>query len=514
MQHVTSAVYLPPSERDGKSRMLTGHPSGEVYLWRDDNAVRTIAAHAPGPVKVLGDGSKTHHGVRLQLLQDGRTLVSAGGDGRLQAWDLRGGTLKEEDRRGEPVAIAPGAPAKDAHAIRSFDVLAGTNLVAVGTHRCDVMELALGSVGASARASSMPGQAAPRAGVSTFIDGHEADLYSIEWHPGKPEVFATACESSRLFVFDAQRRVVIKTCKIGFLARACAWSSAPVAAAAAAGPSGAGQPPGAGGAASYHLAVGGKSGKVKVLAEDNLQPLYEWQDLRQPITDMKYSPNNRYLAVAGNDTYIDIYNVARGYAKVARCSGHSATVKHIDWSADSSIIQSNCASYEILYWDARHGKQITDNQRDTVWSSWTCALGFPVMGVYPDYSDGTDVNGVERSPDGKLLATVDDFGLVKLFNYPCVCEDAPAKGYAGHSSHVMSLGFSREQRWLNTAGGKDRAVFQFRVLSGADAGAADAAAGGAAGGSSGPRRPARQEKVWMDLDGDGKNYGYKYVDKK
>ena len=61
-----------------------------------------------------------------------------------------------------------------------------------------------------------------------FIDGHEADLYSIEWHPVKPHIFATACESSRLFVFDAQKRIVLKTCKVGFLGRACAWSSAPI----------------------------------------------------------------------------------------------------------------------------------------------------------------------------------------------------------------------------------------------------------------------------------------------
>lgn len=194
-------------------------------------------------------------------------------------------------------------------------------------------------------------------------------------------------------------------------------------------------------------------------------------------------------------------------------------MKHIDWSADSSIIQSNCASYEILYWDARHGKQITENQRDTEWASWTCPLGFPVMGIFPDYSDGTDVNGVERSPDGTFVATVDDFGLVKVYNYPCVCEDAPAKGYTGHSSHVMSCGFSKAQRWLNTAGGKDRAVFQFLVHSDGDA------LGGRTGGARGQGKlmgsaplasaaSPKVEKVWCDLDGDGKNFGYKIVEKK
>jgi hypothetical protein len=34
-----------------------------------------------------------------------------------------------------------------------------------------------------------------------------------------------------------------------------------------------------------------------------------------------------------------------------------ATVKHVDWSADSLTIASDGADYELLYWDALSGKQ-------------------------------------------------------------------------------------------------------------------------------------------------------------
>jgi hypothetical protein len=40
--------------------------------------------------------------------------------------------------------------------------------------------------------------------------------------------------------------------------------------------------------------------------------------------------------------------------------------------------------------------QVRQNQRDTLWDSWTCVLGFPVMGIWQDYSDGTDINSVCR----------------------------------------------------------------------------------------------------------------------
>ena len=48
-------------------------------------------------------------------------------------------------------------------------------------------------------------------------------------------------------------------------------------------------------------------------------------------------------------------------------------------------------------------------------------------GVFPPGSDFTDVNATCRSKDGSLLASGDDFGLVKLFEYPVsvsFCKDS------------------------------------------------------------------------------------------
>jgi hypothetical protein len=36
-----------------------------------------------------------------------------------------------------------------------------------------------------------------------------------------------------------------------------------------------------------------------------------------------------------------------GYRRIARCVGHSSTVTHLDWSVDSSVIQSNDQAYEV-----------------------------------------------------------------------------------------------------------------------------------------------------------------------
>jgi hypothetical protein len=59
------------------------------------------------------------------------------------------------------------------------------------------------------------------------------------------------------------------------------------------------------------------------------------------------------------------------------------------------------------------GKQIPIPSRDVTFATYTLRLGFPVMGIWPDDSDGTDVNAVARSRRGDLLATCDDEGLVR-----------------------------------------------------------------------------------------------------
>ena len=113
------------------------------------------------------------------------------------------------------------------------------------------------------------------------------------------------------------------------------------------------------------------------------------------------------------------------------------------------------------------GLQARHNQRDTQWAEWTCSLGFDVMAIFPDYSDGTDVDAVCRSytnadpirgpsfplmgdplaqGNGRVVATGDDCGKVRLYNYPCVVEDAPSRCYTAHSSHVKNVKFAFDNR--------------------------------------------------------------------
>lgn len=115
--------------------------------------------------------------------------------------------------------------------------------------------------------------------------------------------------------------------------------------------------------ANYHIAVGGSEGQICVLDSTTLKPLILRNDQpfvggkRQAFNELKYSPpaplkedivakhgtsvsahdlkemlGPHMLAAGGADLTIYLYKATKNYQLVARCSGHSGTLRHVDWS--------------------------------------------------------------------------------------------------------------------------------------------------------------------------------------
>jgi WD40 repeat protein len=208
------------------------------------------------------------------------------------------------------------------------------------------------------------------------------------------------------------------------------------------------------------------------------------EDCSEDISDIKFSPNCKMLAVGSHDNFIDIYSVKLVFPNVTetiapscllrhmkRLRGHSSYVTHLDWSLDSRLVQSTCGAGELLFWDVAAGAQLLSSQdnleADSQWYTLSCTLGFNVMGIWPSCSDGTDVNCIDVSLGKKLVVTGDDFGNVSLFNFPCVVKDAPRKCYGGHSSHVVGMKLlesgGRLGLSLLTVGGNDCSIILWRI---------------------------------------------------
>ena len=85
------------------------------------------------------------------------------------------------------------------------------------------------------------------------------------------------------------------------------------------------------------------------------------------------------------------------------------------------MIQTNSGAREHLLFEAPSGKRKTmsiDAVARVDWATFTCVIGPTVKGIFPPMTDVTDVNATSRTKDYKLIASGDDFGQVKLFQYP------------------------------------------------------------------------------------------------
>lgn len=143
------------------------------------------------------------------------------------------------------------------------------------------------------------------------------------------------------------------------------------------------------------------------------------------VSVLKFSPDGKYLAVGSHDMVVDIYDVPAGMKLKSTCKGHSSFVSHLDWTSDSSSIQTNSGDYELLYWNALTGKQITSasSMKDETWVTQCCILGWSVQGIWEKGMDGTDVNWVDRHPENTCLASGDDMLNVRLHSYPAIKEN-------------------------------------------------------------------------------------------
>ena len=130
----------------------------------------------------------------------------------------------------------------------------------------------------------------------------------------------------------------------------------------------------------------------------------------------------------------------------------------MDWSADSSYVVANSEAWELKYVSIFAKKNAASSScKDVQWASWTCLLGFPVIGIFPG-PNLWEVNTACRSQSQRVLATGDDFGKVNLYKYPSPVQKANCRAYIGHSSHVTKVKFTYDDTFLISTGGNDKCI--------------------------------------------------------
>ncbi|KAM4590894.1 echinoderm microtubule-associated protein-like 4 isoform 2-T2 [Odontesthes bonariensis] len=395
--------------------IVTGTSGGCLLVWKR-NSTETLPGKGPRAFQISREIAGHEGSVFCMCEMRNGTLLTGGGkDRKIILWDheLRADRdIEVPDQYGAIRAVSEG---------KAEEFLVGTsrNFILRGTFND---------------------------GFQVEVQGHTDELWGLATHPSKT-----------MFLTCAQDRMV---CLWNSADHSLQWSRLLEE---------------HGHCADFHpsgavVAIGTHIGKWYVLDAETTDLAGIHTDGNEQLSVMRFSVDGSLLAVGSHDNFIYLYTVSergRKYSRYGKCTGHSSYITHLDWSPDNNLIMSNSGDYEILYWDVPNGCKLIRNRsdcKDIDWATYTCVLGYHVFGVWPEGSDGTDINALMRSHKRKVIALADDFCKVHLFAYPCSTAKAPSHKYSAHSSHVTNVSFLFNDSHLISTGGKDTSIMQWRLV--------------------------------------------------
>ncbi|KAL8169066.1 UNVERIFIED_CONTAM: Echinoderm microtubule-associated protein-like 5 [Gekko kuhli] len=343
---------------------FTGTISGDVCVWKEHILNRIVAKAHNGPVFAM-----------YTTLRDG--LIVTGGKERPSK---EGGAVKlwdQELRRCRAFRLETG---QITDCVRS--VCRGKGKILVGTRNAEIIEVG-----------------EKNAACNILNNGHmDGPIWGLATHPSR-DVFLSAAEDGTVRLWDIADKKMMNKVSLGHAARTVSYS-----------PEG------------DMVAIGMKNGEFIILLVNSLKIWGKKRDRRSAIQDIRFSPDSHYLAVGSSENAVDFYDLTLGPSlnRASYCKDIPSFVIQMDFSADSCYLQVSTGSYKRQIYEVPSGKQLLDQaviDRIT-WATWTSVLGDEVIGIWSRHAEKADVNCACVSHSGISLVTGDDFGMVKLFDFP------------------------------------------------------------------------------------------------
>lgn len=428
---VAEKAYLCVCCLPERAEYLVGSSSGYVFLCKGTSGLRAFKAHA----SAIGD---------IQTISD-TLFVCASFDGTLSCVRLDGSQFSTESTSAK-IAI-PGSDFEMAPRAIAYS----NKQVYIGTKSNQIVR------------SDLKG-----ASTAMIVDGHDDQVWGLCSHSTLPYV-CTGGYDGCLKIWDNDKRVNVETFIFPDILRddgkaelekivTCAWSEDGSMIAA--------------GTESSKVALlgfdsGGSPGNQVSLLHMYVIPKKSKNASVESVSYCRFSADNTLMAVAHMDARTYIFDIAE---KKLRCwnggLNEVAAPSHVQFSADNTMVRVFTRDYEISYWkldsEARRSARITTiPDPDLVkWAGDPLIAGWDVQGLYQADWDGTDLN--DACVSNNLVASGDDYGWVRLHNYPAINRDMHKK-YQAHSAFVVGTEWTGKGDYLMTVGGIDYAIFQWKL---------------------------------------------------
>ncbi|TNN32007.1 Echinoderm microtubule-associated protein-like 6 [Liparis tanakae] len=314
---------------------FTGAINGDVYVWREHFLVRVVAKAHSGPVFTM-----------YTTLRDG--LIVTGGKERPRVVETPGGllgvsTLSSRTKEGGAVKLWD----QEMKRCRAFQlesgqlvenvrsVCRGKGKILVGTKDGEIIE-----VGEKNAASN------------TMINGHtQGGIWGLATHPFK-DVFISASDDGTVRIWDLADKKLLNKVSLGHPAKCTSYS-----------PNG------------EMVSIGMENGEFIVLLVNALTVWGKKRDRSVAIQDLRFSPDNRFLAVGSVESAVDFYDLSLGPSlnRIGYCKDIPGSVIQIDFSADGKHIQVSTSTYTRQVHEVPSGRMVTEQSvfERITWATWT-----------------------------------------------------------------------------------------------------------------------------------------------
>merc|ERR1712130_924665 len=251
-----------------------------------------------------------------------------------------------------------------------------------------------------------------------ILDGHDGEVWGLCTHPNQPEIYATGSYDQCIKVWNAKTKKCVQTEQLPLI----------------------------------------QSKKKKKKKRKN----------RNYICCGCWSQDGKLLAFGTMDSYIYLF-------KYNEEETDQENKKYIELqfstnSGEHEVIKTFTRDYEIVHWilnrqnkDCKFCPWIPDPNELTFYDDPLIA-GYDVKGCYLSNKgwDGTDLNDIALTKDKKLVISGDDYGTIRVYNYPAI-EQKPYKSYTQHAEFVVAVKLLSDDSELISCGGADRAIFEWKL---------------------------------------------------
>jgi len=401
--------------------VFSGSETGMLYVWEGRNLINSIKGHT-GAIYAC-------HVIDHNDDEKENGLVTACSEGKVLIWNSKlelGATFNASSM----------GPIKGCITSICCDIL--TSKILVGFKTCEVFEM-----------DSTDGRNVHNGG--SVIAGHfDHNLSGLAAHPLQAKLFCTVGNDRTVRVFDAQERRQLRVALLDTMGHCCTYSKDGTIIIVGLGSGIPGKEE-------------RKEGAFIALSEEDLTLLHEARDSKSLITDCKFAPSGDKFALSSEDGAVYVYNT-RKYVSRAKCRGHGGKVQHLDFSSDSQFIMSNCSAGDLLFWNCDSGElQAPKSIKSVAWETNSCVNSYRTKGLRSTVVDGTAYNSACKSNAQDILVAVDNFGRVRVTNFPCLDENPAFYQLFGHGKNVTNCQIACDDTRLYTTGGTDGSVFQWKI---------------------------------------------------